>query len=581
MPPLRSAVSWNPLRPRLFLAALAAATLLWGCAPPEAPPEPELEESELQTQREAVVSESIYRTNSGGPSYTDSAGQFWYPDRCFRDGQFISFTEPVAGTVEDVLYQSARVGMSSCFLGLEKGSVYRVRLMMAEPSASPGQRVFDVQVNGITYASDVDIAKAVGLRRAYVLTLDVPVTESGLELTFVAKRGLPLISAIEVKTTSWLPLRPRPYTVRWQDPMQRPQLARDANARPYLAWIEENRYAEHFLFVERWDGAAGPTWTGSWTGETVANPSPTPIAQVGGYSLAVGGTSGPVVAYTRRDDVTSPLYVQRWDGTAWVDIGLPVQPAPPLWISGSHLSMAVDPAGMPVVAFVAISFNSSSLMVHRWNGSTWQNLGGSVAGGGLSGIYSPSLTLDSSGRPVVAWEHLRGTNTSTLHVARWEGQQWVPLGTSVVPQTQGKRGSAPSVTTYGAGDVLVAWHESDATTDTSRIQVARWANGAWGLLGGGLKILPGNSWSRPQLRLDGNGRPNVLWNEWNGGAQALFIRLWNGTAWAQRGGSAAAIATASTGDAALALDGGGRPIVAFTGQDAFGFPATRVHALIP
>lgn len=104
----------------------------------------------------------------------------------------------IAGTDEDVLYQSFLFGATGFRRPLPTGT-YRVRLLMAEGyHTAAGQRVFDVYAEGTKVLHDVDIVRAVGHQHAYDRTFDVPVKDGFLDLDFVAHADLALISAIEV-----------------------------------------------------------------------------------------------------------------------------------------------------------------------------------------------------------------------------------------------------------------------------------------------------------------------------------------------------------------------------------------------
>ncbi len=76
---------------------------------------------------------------------------------------------------------------------------YRVRLHFAElEDRAPGDRVFDIQINGQTVAANFDIVReAGGVRR--ILTKEFRITPGReVELQFPAKAGLPLLNGIEI-----------------------------------------------------------------------------------------------------------------------------------------------------------------------------------------------------------------------------------------------------------------------------------------------------------------------------------------------------------------------------------------------
>jgi outer membrane protein assembly factor BamB len=122
----------------------------------------------------------------------DAAGQLWlgYPRpagslilpldlgvRFCRGGRFLtgnSLYHPVAGTADPWRFASAAEGLISCRIPLlEPGdatAIYRVRLSMAEPAdARPGQRVFDIRLQGRLALADCDVVRrAHGPHRALV-----------------------------------------------------------------------------------------------------------------------------------------------------------------------------------------------------------------------------------------------------------------------------------------------------------------------------------------------------------------------------------------------------------------------------
>jgi len=137
----------------------------------------------------------------------------WQADADFRGGVALVTTEPIAGTEDDAIFQTQRVGDD-----LERGEsfvyaipvpedgIFRVRLYFAEveigigesPRKSKGKRVFNVDAEGERALQDLDIAAEVGPATALVKMFDVEVDDGTLELEFIAEKGQPSVAAIEV-----------------------------------------------------------------------------------------------------------------------------------------------------------------------------------------------------------------------------------------------------------------------------------------------------------------------------------------------------------------------------------------------
>jgi N-acetylneuraminic acid mutarotase len=149
--------------------------------------------------------------NSGGGAYTDTAGAPWLADRAYtaaNQAGYIQFPRRTAstrsaigGTLDDRLYQDARITPMTYRISGLPDAVYRVELKFAEiQNRNPGQRQFDVIVNGSPYLIAFDIAALVGQNSALDrTTLVSPVNgEITVQLARRQAQGEPILNAIRV-----------------------------------------------------------------------------------------------------------------------------------------------------------------------------------------------------------------------------------------------------------------------------------------------------------------------------------------------------------------------------------------------
>jgi len=142
------------------------------------------------------------RVNTGGPGYTDAFGQAWLADTGYLQGGAYSTVANISGTPDPALYRDEHYSASGPLtyqFAVPNGS-YTVNLKFAEIYyTSPGQRVFDVAINGTTVFPHLDIIGVTGAANK-ALDLSFPATVSGgvLTLTFTGITGLPKINAIEI-----------------------------------------------------------------------------------------------------------------------------------------------------------------------------------------------------------------------------------------------------------------------------------------------------------------------------------------------------------------------------------------------
>lgn len=124
-------------------------------------------------------------------------------------------------------------------------------------------------------------------------------------------------------------------------------------------------------------------------------------------------------------------------------------------------ALAITPAGFPILcwsdnsATTAAAPNNFDIYLKVWNGFEFTDLGGSTLAGGISTnngrSFNPSLTLDASGNPIVAWED-DSSGAFNIYVKQWPprggGLAWQELaGSATNTGVSGTSGPAehPSV----------------------------------------------------------------------------------------------------------------------------------------
>lgn len=113
---------------------------------------------------------AVWRVAAGGPAFTDSQGHLWSADTQYSGGYAfaVTATDPIADTTDPGLYQNERYGdlfNSNQFtynFPVPLGR-YQVTLKFAETDfTSPGDRIFDVSLNGVPVLTHFDIFSDAG-----------------------------------------------------------------------------------------------------------------------------------------------------------------------------------------------------------------------------------------------------------------------------------------------------------------------------------------------------------------------------------------------------------------------------------
>jgi O-glycosyl hydrolase len=162
----------------------------------------------------ASQAQQTIRVNTGGSAYRDSKGQAWSADYGFNTGSLSRSapSAPISGSPDPALFKSARVGVTAApelqyRFALTNG-LYKVNLYFAETYFSQVKsRVFDVQMQGATVFSGLDIFAQAGMDHPLVKSAQVSVTQGQIVIRFVhrANANVPIISAIEILPSGSVP----------------------------------------------------------------------------------------------------------------------------------------------------------------------------------------------------------------------------------------------------------------------------------------------------------------------------------------------------------------------------------------
>lgn len=153
-----------------------------------------------------------YRVNAGGGVYTDTSGNVWAADQVFSAGSWgyesgnaIATSAAIAGTEDDLLYQSVRYAYPLIYRFSAPADRYQVTLKFAGILYDDARaQVFDVRIEGRTVLSGYDPCAAAGAanKRApdQVFLTDVLDGEVTIEFLIAAgDAGVPAVNAIAVK----------------------------------------------------------------------------------------------------------------------------------------------------------------------------------------------------------------------------------------------------------------------------------------------------------------------------------------------------------------------------------------------
>ncbi|MFC1611425.1 hypothetical protein ACFL6C_10730 [Myxococcota bacterium] len=302
---------------------------------------------------------------------------------------------------------------------------------------------------------------------------------------------------------------------------------------PFVAWTSDLTGNDE-IYLTRFDGTLWTELGGSGTGPGLSNTPGTSTAPV----VVANAAGQPIVAWEDDSHGNCEIYVRFFDGAGWQELGGGSATAGGIsntLADSKSPTMTPGSAGRPILAWA----ESGEIYLLHWDGAAWQEVGpNSASAGGVSNdasfSVSPTVALDGQGRPVLAWA---GGNSEIL-VRRYDGVAWQEVGPGSASSTgiSGTSGVSiqPSIAIDPVTDEpIVAWQ--DRTDGNDQIYVRGFDGTTWQELG--VESASGGGISNtavhskePTITIDPTGRPVVVWEDTVGG-RVIYTRRFDGAAW--------------------------------------------------
>ncbi len=178
--------------------------------------------------------------------------------------------------------------------------------------------------------------------------------------------------------------------------------------------------------------------------------------------------------------------------------------------------------------FFTLAGGSSASRLARWDGKTWQDVGGGLTGPGAASVRA-LLVIDDGDHDslIVGGNFIQAGKTAVKNVARWDGTAWSSLGDGLIHRVRDLEifddGTGPAL--YAATDI---GNESGG--------VWKFDGEAWSVVGGGITT-PSGMVLALEVFDDGSGPRLIAGGIFTiaGGQDAFLIAQWNGQSWSPVG----------------------------------------------
>jgi hypothetical protein len=185
--------------------------------------------------------------------------------------------------------------------------------------------------------------------------------------------------------------------------------------------------------------------------------------------------------------------------------------------------------------------------IAAWDGGAWRSLGGGLAITGPARFENPPvvkdmIVFDAAGQPelyvIGAFNTADplGAAVTTEQIARWDGEQWQPVGGGLGPVNPFGAGPQPSAMEVYEGELYVGgllWLDAGSPADS----LARWDGSRWSDVGGAFRLATGEVGRIEALAVfDGDLYAGGWFATAPGGVVASNLARWDGSRWHAVGG---------------------------------------------
>ncbi|MDD3284980.1 MAG: hypothetical protein PHZ07_05290, partial [Patescibacteria group bacterium] len=205
----------------------------------------------------------------------------------------------------------------------------------------------------------------------------------------------------------------------------------------------------------------------------------------------------------------------KYNGSEWENVGSAG------FSAGTVITptLAIDSSGTPYVAYRDVE-NSSKATVMKYNGSSWENVGS--AGFSAGTVIDTSLAIDSSGTPYVAYGD--GGNSDKATVMKYNGSEWENVGSAGF--SAGTANYTSLVFPSASTTPYVAYSDGG---NSNKATVMKYNGSSWENVGSaGFSAGTANYTS---LAIDSSGTPYVAYGDGGNSDKATVMKYTSETLW--------------------------------------------------
>jgi hypothetical protein len=338
---------------------------------------------------------------------------------------------------------------------------------------------------------------------------------------------------------------------------EQPQIALDSSGNLYVVW-QDATTGNGDIYLTYWDGTK---WAKKSDGTAGYDNLSNNAGMSGGPQIAMDSSGKPYITWMDKNTGNYEIYITHWDGTKWAKKSDGTAGYDNLSNNGGASyspRIAIDSSSKPYVVWQDYTTGLIDIYLTYWDGKKWAKKSDGTAGydnlsnnAGASGI--PKIAIDSPGNPYVAWgDDTTGeanAGAGDIYLTYWDGKKWAKKsdGTAGYDNISVTSGNSiyPQILLDSSGNPYVVWEDiTNRNTATSEIYLTYWDGIKWAKKSDGTagydNLSNKDGYSQfsqiagHQMVLDSLNRPYVVWWEYAGGNNEVYLTYWDGKKWAKK-----------------------------------------------
>ena len=196
--------------------------------------------------------------------------------------------------------------------------------------------------------------------------------------------------------------------------------------------------------------------------------------------------------------------------------------------------VAMDGKGNAIIVWHQNDGKKSQIFKSEHRGGVWTHPGGlsdNISPDGQD-ASSPQVAMDNDGNAIIVWRQLDGANYQ-IFMSEYRGGVWThPGGISDNISPDGQEADNPQVAMDNNGNAIIVWKQYEGSS-SNQIFMSEYRNGVWihpQNISDYISIVHQNAHD-PQVAMDDNGNAIIVWMQWDGANDQIFMSEYRRGAW--------------------------------------------------